>query len=352
MKKIYFISLILLLIFFSDIGIIRTYNYQKYEIDYFLEVALGPQYGESSPLIRKWDKDLRIKVNGNPTENDIKYLNQVINELNILLQNKIKINIVETNQNVDMYFVPLSEFSICNAVPGNYGYFTCKWRNNLIYEGNICIATDDIITQEERSHLIREMVTRALGLMNVSNKYPDSIFYKDWSRTQQFSEIDKIVIQTLYSDLISPGMSEEDISKIIYPSQSNPTQSSSNIPSLLIFAIVSLIFVIALVSYFKRNSDMGQNKKSSEQTKKQNIVQEETQIYSKSIEEYKTQIYENIFCPLCNSAIKPQWISCPKCGFDLKKRCPSCEKLVESSWVKCPYCGNELIKKKKSRSKK
>ena len=114
LKKIYFISLILLLIFFSDIGIIRTYNYQKYEIDYFLEVALGPQYGESSPLIRKWDKDLRIKVNGNPTENDIKYLNQVINELNILLQNKIKINGVCNIQRkpIFMFFAKRLLFSL------------------------------------------------------------------------------------------------------------------------------------------------------------------------------------------------------------------------------------------------
>ena len=42
-------------------------------LDYFLEIALGVEFGETSPVIRKWSGDLRIQVHGNPTADDPGY---------------------------------------------------------------------------------------------------------------------------------------------------------------------------------------------------------------------------------------------------------------------------------------
>jgi len=190
-------------------------RYTGKEIEYFTEIALGTEYGNNTQAIRKWDSDIRIKINGNPSEKDIQTLNFVISDINEIIGDKISVSIVNTNQNIDINFVPLSQFSTCNAVSGNYGYFNCKWRNDVIYECNICIATDDILLPEEKSHMIREEVTQSLGLMKDSLKYRDSIFYQGWTQTQKYSEIDKKMIEILYSDYLRPGMRKEEVEFIL-----------------------------------------------------------------------------------------------------------------------------------------
>ncbi len=190
-------------------------NYTDKEIEYFTEIALGTEYGNNTQVVRKWNSDIRIKINGNPNEKDLQALNLVISEINEIIGNKINLSLVTINQNIDINFVPLSEFSVCNAAPGNYGYFNCKWRNDVIYECDICIATNDFLLQEERSHMIREEITQSLGLMKDSLKYRDSIFYEGWTQTQKFSEIDRKMIEILYSDSIRPGMRKEQVETIL-----------------------------------------------------------------------------------------------------------------------------------------
>lgn len=190
-------------------------KYTESEIEYFKEIALGTEYGNNQEVIRKWNTDIRIKVNGSPNERDIQTLNRVISDLNLIIGDKINISIVSDNENININFVPLSEFSICDAVPGNWGYFNTKWKNNVIYEASICIATDKLVYQEERSHMIREELTQSLGLMKDSNKYRDSIFYQGYTATQEYSQMDIKIIEILYSDEIKPGMGKEEIELIL-----------------------------------------------------------------------------------------------------------------------------------------
>ncbi|MDY1591665.1 MAG: DUF2927 domain-containing protein [Methanofastidiosum sp.] len=190
-------------------------KYTDKEIEYFTEIALGTEYGNNIKVVRKWDSDIRIKINGNPNEKDIQTLNQVISEINEIIGDKINVSIVNMNQNIDISFVPLSDFYICNAAPGNYGYFNCKWKNNVIYECSICIATENTLLQEERSHMIREELTQSLGLMRDSLKYRDSIFYEGWTQTQRYSEIDRKMIEILYSENIRPGIGKEEVESIL-----------------------------------------------------------------------------------------------------------------------------------------
>jgi hypothetical protein len=196
----------------------QTQNPESYtdnEIEYFTEIALGAEYGNNIQVIRKWDSDIKIKINGNPNEKDLQSLNQVISDINSLIGDKVYLTVVNTDQNIDINFVPLSNFSICNAEPGNYGYFNCRWRNNVIYECDICIATDDSLLQEERSHMIREELTQSLGLMKDSFKYSDSIFYEGWTQTLNYSEIDRKIIEILYSEDIRPGMTKYEVERVL-----------------------------------------------------------------------------------------------------------------------------------------
>ncbi|HVF01173.1 MAG TPA: zinc ribbon domain-containing protein [Rubrobacteraceae bacterium] len=43
-------------------------------------------------------------------------------------------------------------------------------------------------------------------------------------------------------------------------------------------------------------------------------------------------------CPNCRSIVEKEYLLCPECDWDLKKRCEGCQKPLELSWGTCPYC--------------
>ncbi|MEM6403040.1 MAG: DUF2927 domain-containing protein [Cyanobacteria bacterium P01_D01_bin.116] len=191
-------------------------KYTPEEINYFQEIALGTEYSTSSSIIRKWQGDLRIKVIGSPTSEDLNSLRNIINEINNLTSD-INLKIVDNKPNVKIHFVPVSEFKRYepNYEPGNDGYAWVNWnQNNVIYNANILVATTGI-NQKERSHLIREELTQSLGLLRDSYKYKNSIFYQPWTDTNQYSQLDKTLIQILYRPEIRPGMTKSQVSNFL-----------------------------------------------------------------------------------------------------------------------------------------
>ncbi len=50
-----------------------------------------------------------------------------------------------------------------------------------------------------------EELTGCLGLANDHNLYRDSILYQPWTTVQSLSEVDWIMLNYLYSPLVSPG---------------------------------------------------------------------------------------------------------------------------------------------------
>ena len=189
---------------------LATYAPTAEVLDYFLEITLGAEYGGSSSVIRKWSRDPLIQVHGNPTAVDLDTLAQVISELNELVGD-IRLELVQDNANVVIYFEPESRFpSILDGyVPGNSGFFWTWWSSNVINRATILIATDQ--AEEARSHLIREELTQALGLMRDSNSRPKSIFYQKWTTVTEYSDIDREVIRILYLDDVAAGMTRDDI---------------------------------------------------------------------------------------------------------------------------------------------
>jgi len=99
----------LVLVFTLFLGCASAQTRKEQIISYFFEIALGGEYGESINRIIKWKKDIRIKIRGNPTKEDIYTLNQVIKEINELIKN-IKIEVVKRRENVKLYFVPEPRF--------------------------------------------------------------------------------------------------------------------------------------------------------------------------------------------------------------------------------------------------
>ena len=191
-------------------------SYTQEEIDYFLEIALGTEYGTSNASIKKWTENIKIRVQGTPTEIDSQTVSQVVDELNDIIDG-IELAVVSQNPNIEIHFLPESDFILIepNYVSTNYGFFWVNWSiDGSIYHAKILISTDHV-TQQQRSHLIREELTQSLGLMKDSYRYPDSIFYQGWTDVTSYLPIDSTVIEILYRSEIRPNMTGDQVVEVL-----------------------------------------------------------------------------------------------------------------------------------------
>ena len=190
-------------------GYSAGYNpeYSGEAIDYLTKVGFGVEYGHSSSVLHRWGEDIRIRVHGEPTDADLATLQDVIQELNNLSPG-LKLTATRRDANVDIHFIPESRFTTMDPkyVPVNLGFFRAWWDGDgVIYRGKILIPSQGI-TQQERSHLIREELTQSLGLFRDSWQYQDSIFYQGWTSAEEYSPLDRQIIGMLYSPQVEPGM--------------------------------------------------------------------------------------------------------------------------------------------------
>ena len=191
-------------------------RYSELGISYFRDVAFGAEYGTLSRVVRKWAGDLRIAVHGTPTAEDLEALEAVMTDLRSVMRGR-RVVVVTEDPNLNLYFAPESEFSTIdpNYQPTNYGFFWVWWgADQKLIRSQILISSTGI-TQEARSHLIREEITQSLGLMNDSWRFPESIYYQGWTSTTSYTDLDFIVLEMLYRDEITAGMSEAEAIAIL-----------------------------------------------------------------------------------------------------------------------------------------
>lgn len=64
--------------------------------------------------------------------------------------------------------------------------------------------------------------------------------------------------------------------------------------------------------------------------------------YERSLEEeyLRRDIEEKYVCPACQRPIEPDFIVCPHCHTELRRRCNACDRVIDLTWSVCPYCGD------------
>jgi hypothetical protein len=188
----------------------RTQTPQEIQ-DYFNEVAYGSDElsGPQKQKITKWDKNVKIFVDGHYTSQDLVTIKILLTELNALIA-PLKMTIVKnkSESNSIVYFGDFNTFNArhlnnsnahvnCNGYCLIYGFD----ENTIITETKIFIRTGT--STLDKKHAIIEEITQSLGLARDSWKYPESIFYEGYTTTQQLSKLDKELIKMLYSDTYS-----------------------------------------------------------------------------------------------------------------------------------------------------
>ena len=194
----------------------RLGGYVADEIDYFLDIAFGSEFGGATPLLRRWPSGSGplIRLNGTPSAGDREVLDSVMAEINRLAPD-LDIELVADFPTVEMHFVPQSEFAtlLPQAPPGNNGLVWLWWGEDQYLVRSVVListATDEAL----RAHIIREEVTQMLGLLQDSFRYPESIFYQAFSDVTEYLPIDRAVIDLLHRPELRVGMTTTEAARV------------------------------------------------------------------------------------------------------------------------------------------
>ena len=206
-----------------------VYGSSPFPLAYFKEISLGAEFSdaESKSYIRMWTDDIKVYAHGNGSLKLNNELDNIINELNGLTSTIDIDKVISKEQaNFQVYFGSADDWSKTEPVATgwassakkqlakNQGLFWCSWTKYAITKCTIYVDTERA-SLKKQPHLIREEFTQALGLMNDSPAYPDSIFYGKQSYTTQYSGTDIELIKFLYSGLVTPKMSAMDIDSLL-----------------------------------------------------------------------------------------------------------------------------------------
>ena len=211
--------------------------------DYMKEVAFGFETGGLSEVIRKWFKNVYIKLHAvnndgtttTPNASDFAELQSIVSELNELIPT---IDIVlltggssdecvsETHglgssgtcsttgypqPNINLYITTTARWATISGqdagdLSGLGGQFLVGTSSTSIASAR-CWASS-ALSATNRKSLIREEITQALGFGKDSETHSDSIFYEtagDGGFATAFSQLDKNIIRMVYDRRLKGG---------------------------------------------------------------------------------------------------------------------------------------------------
>jgi len=190
--------------------------YSSEELNYFAEIAFGAEHREISHVIRKWRGDLNIRIEGDPTAEDLQQVKAAVDLLN-QLQNEVMLSVGYFETSLVIHFAPESTFKKLDGryTGNNPGFFWVGWVEDELYLGTILIDSEGV-SQAERNTLIIEELTQSLGLMNDSNRYADSVFNDEKIVPgMSLSPLDQKLVTMLYRPELTPGMTMDEAMEIL-----------------------------------------------------------------------------------------------------------------------------------------
>ncbi len=190
-------------------------DFQTEALNYFDDVALGFEGGNTSEVTRRWESPIVLYVGGNFTQRQYNELIEVVSELNELITPTSSISITSDLSQNNSYLHLGSADSFIDLFPSmegllnrNVGYFNVWWSDDILNESRIFVDNDRTEFEEQRS-LIREELAQSLGLGKDSPLYPNSVFYEtsdDGGYAPSFSDLDREIIRLLYHPDMSVGL--------------------------------------------------------------------------------------------------------------------------------------------------
>ncbi|MDA8707710.1 DUF2927 domain-containing protein [Cyclobacteriaceae bacterium] len=205
----------------DDDDILPEFILSEYEIDvidYFKDIALGFEFGNTSNITRKWNSEMKVFIGGEPSFELLAEFEKIRTEINELKTDGFNVTVVDDSlqSNYYIFFGSGTKYAEmfpdeANLVNSNWGLFYLLWNGqNQFYSGHMYV---DIIRANsiEQKHLLREEFTQSLGFARDSQLYMESIFQSDWTTTIEYAPIDQDLIRLLYHPEMSVGLNELEV---------------------------------------------------------------------------------------------------------------------------------------------
>jgi hypothetical protein len=199
-------------------------DYQREVITYFKDVALGFELGSASHIVRKWDRDMKIFVGGDPSQAMTDELNRIVGEINQITSADgfgISITTDTLQSNCYLFFGAGTEFAkvipfAASDIAVNLGLFYVYFdgEDNLD-KAVVYVDIFRVTDTNTQKHLLREELTQSLGLARDSERYPESIFQQDWTHVTEYAPIDRELIRLLYHPEMSTGLDENSVEPVL-----------------------------------------------------------------------------------------------------------------------------------------
>jgi len=182
---------------------------------YFIEIALGAEYPEAYFISRlvKWKTSVRLWVEGALPVVLREELDALVLEINTLTNRRLIEEMKDPDlANLILYWgTPDSFLEIEPEAEAmlreNDGIFRVQFdAHYYIRSGRIFLNAERLFFDFDQRHFLREELTQSLGLMQDSDRFPESIFYRKQSKVTAYSEMDQYLIRVLYDERIVPKM--------------------------------------------------------------------------------------------------------------------------------------------------
>ena len=195
---------------------------RRHLVDYFQMVALGTEYGNSIPLVKKWTAPMQIYRSGTPDTALLTELDRIIEELNALFTDGFYIETVTDSlaANYHVFFGDAATYQkqypeVAYLLQENRGFFMIHANSNFhITSGHMFVDITDVPLRYQK-HILREELTQSLGLANDIKYYANSIFYEKWTDVQAYSDLDKETIRLLYHPKMIAKVGSSVVSSIL-----------------------------------------------------------------------------------------------------------------------------------------
>jgi hypothetical protein len=176
----------------------------------YKSIALHPSHVDfrgkrTNPVIKKWDKDITIYVEGSTGKDRREVLEKLKSTVSLIspsLENKIRVSFTK-NKAVANYIVDLD-----NRGPNRW---SLKWDDQgNIYSCIVRINTSDLFNLDQQAAVVSQYFLKTLGDFVMSDDTLPTVFnMRNWRK--DVNEVDLQILKLHYSDDIKPGMSAKDL---------------------------------------------------------------------------------------------------------------------------------------------
>ena len=175
----------------------------------FLEAIADSREG----LVRRWDRDIAISIDGHVTASDNHVLDTVITQLN-RLPIGMAVARVESGGDIQVHSIPKDEWPDPPMEPSRIlGYANVWDRSGVVRRAEIHIDSNQ--PQASRSHTLTHELMHAIGLGHTTCRASTITNSGGRSASWALSEIDLELIRLLYHPALKPGMSPSEVDELV-----------------------------------------------------------------------------------------------------------------------------------------